>query len=326
MAHLRTITALSAAALVAVSLSACGSESDASEPGSQPPATSGGGAAGGAFPATVKTSHGDVTIKSRPTKIVTLDDPSLDVAQSVGAPVVMATPGQLQPGKPEPWLVGKYTGKYDASLMNKDFSPNVEKIAALQPDLILSGAMSIKPEAYKQLSTIAPVVGDLTPNDNWDARVRQLATATGTTAKVPGVLADVKKAYAATGVNLAGKTYQWLRFDGSSSSFSPGNGSWLEGYGMKPGNKQDNSMRARDVFSLENLDQMNADVVYVWNYGGDPKKVEADPRFKTLPSVKKGTFVWSDPPLAFSVNTPGPNALKWAIARTQATLKKAQNS
>lgn len=328
MRSIRPLILFAAAALGAGTLTACGS-GDSSSPGSDTssPTTSASGDAadGGGFPATVKTAAGDVTVQKRPVRVLTLDSPSLDAATSLGVPVETAMSGGMNPGQPEPWLKNAYSGSYDSNLINKDFTPNVEKIASHRPDLILSGTVPLKPETLKQLSAVAPVVGDITANDDWDARLKQIGTATGNTGKVAGIEAQVRKAYSSTGLDLKGKTYQWMRFDGSSSSFAPGNGSWLELFGLKPGTKQDNSMENKSAFSLENLDQLNADVVYVWNNGGDPKRIESDPRFKNLPSVKRGTFFWTKPDLAFSVNVAGPNALKYAAAQTATALKKADD-
>lgn len=329
MRAFRPLVLLAATALGAGALSACsssdGSESSASSAASGTSSSSTGGAGDGGFPATVKTAGGDVTVQKKPTRVVTLDSPSLDAATSLGVPVATAMSGSLKPGQPEPWLKDAYSGSYDSSLINKDFTPNVEKIASHRPDLILSGTVQMKPETLKQLSAVAPVVGDVTTNDDWDARLTQIGTATGSAGKVDGIQKQVRQAYSSTGLNLKGKTYQWMRFDGSSNSFASGNGSWLELFGLKPGTKQDNTMESRSAFSLENLDQLNADVVYVWNNGGDPKRIESDPRFKSLPSVKRGTFFWTKPDLAFSVNVAGPHALKYAAGQTASALKKAED-
>ena len=114
-----------AAALV---LTACGG-SDADGAASDTTAT-----ADAAFPRTVVHAMGETEIPARPQRIVVLDTGELDSALSLGVTPV----GAVTTAVSEDFLSYLAEGAAGVERVGTIAEPNLEAIAALQPDLILS--------------------------------------------------------------------------------------------------------------------------------------------------------------------------------------------
>src|SRR3954453_404257 len=145
--------ALLVAALVVTS---CGSGDDSG--GS---ATSGGdaasdGSASGAFPVTVSTAFGDVTVEEEPTRGVALGWAAAGTAPAPGAQPVGASDWLGFGGEGVgPWAEGRYD---QAPEIIETLEPSYEAIAALQPDLILDTKSPATQDRYDSLSAIAPTI------------------------------------------------------------------------------------------------------------------------------------------------------------------------
>jgi len=142
----------------AVLLAGCSSGTAGSDAPSTAPASSGAtSAAAGAFPATVDTKFGEVTVESAPQRVVALGWGDAETALALG----------VQPVGASDWLgfggegVGPWAqGLYDAPpTIIETLEPSYEAIAALEPDLILDTKSSGDQDRYDRLSQIAPTVG-----------------------------------------------------------------------------------------------------------------------------------------------------------------------
>lgn len=104
-------------------------------------------------PITVDHASGTTSVSSQPQKVVVFDLASLDNLERLGVKAVVGVPEGKKPA---------YLGQFDDAQYEKIgtlFEPNYEKIASLQPDLIIISARA-QPK-YADLSKIAPTV-DLT--------------------------------------------------------------------------------------------------------------------------------------------------------------------
>ena len=109
-----------------------------------------------AYPVTIATKFGDVTIKSRPTRVVALGWGDAETALELGVQPVGASDWLGFGGNGVgPWDADKYTAKPE---IIETLQPNYEKIAALKPDLILDVRSSGDTQRYQKLSSIAPTV------------------------------------------------------------------------------------------------------------------------------------------------------------------------
>ena len=142
---MRPVPGLLAAAL-ALSLAACGSGPDA--------ATGDGTAAPAASSTrTVETARGPVEVPAEPERVVVLDTGELDSAVALGVVPVGAVRAPVQDG-----LLGYLADDLDGvELVGEIDEPDLERIAALDPDLILGSELRVG-QVYDQLSAIAPTV------------------------------------------------------------------------------------------------------------------------------------------------------------------------
>jgi iron complex transport system substrate-binding protein len=153
---MRSRPVLRGAALLAVALLATSCGSDPADDGDAAAATS--GAASGAFPVTVATAFGDVTVEEEPTRVVALGWSDAETAlalgvQPVGASDWLAVGGDDGLGD---WVEEGYD---EAPELIETMEPSYEAIAALEPDLILDTRSDGTEERYELLSAIAPTIG-----------------------------------------------------------------------------------------------------------------------------------------------------------------------
>ncbi|MEU6341017.1 iron-siderophore ABC transporter substrate-binding protein [Streptomyces sp. NPDC046977] len=141
-------------------VAACGSTDSAS--GSPAPDSSGSAKAPAstAFPVTLTHKYGSTTIKAEPKRVVTVGLTDQDAVLALGTVPVGTTEwiGGYK-GAIGPWAQDKL-GSAAAPTVLKDTGtgPQVEKIAALRPDLILALYSGLTKAQYDTLSKFAPVV------------------------------------------------------------------------------------------------------------------------------------------------------------------------
>lgn len=266
------------------------------------------------FPVTVDSAYGELTFDSAPQRIVALTSQVADILVSLGVQPVAVAISQQDITDSQPWVDGVLTGALEPGLANPDYSINIEKVLSFQPDLIVGDSWQVADQAtFDKLNAIAPTyAGAIMGNTDWDVLTTALGDIVGEPEKAAAAIADVQAMFAASRDQLAslqGKTYQFVRF-ATTEGFAFGNGSWLEQFGMEPAANQDNSMQGAGV-SLENLDQLNADVLVIWAYNDEQGVLEADARFQDLPSVESGVVLWADIKIAYATNGPGPLSLAY---------------
>ncbi|MDK3256677.1 ABC transporter substrate-binding protein [Blastococcus capsensis] len=276
---------LATAAVVVTALSACGSSSENTpETSAQEDAVE-----------TRSVSHvmGTTEVPAQPQRVVTLDTPHLDTALSLGVTPVGSVQSDVAGGLPD-YLGDRTEG---IEIVGSIEEPELEAIAALEPDLILSSSVRHE-EIYDQLSEIAPTV--LTDyEEGWQAIF-------GTTAEALGMAEEGEEALAEY-ESRAQEIGDALGADGASASivrFLPDetriygpetfSGSILADVGFTlPELPYDEYSMV--YISPELIDQADADIVFSTAYG--------DPGATTKGSV---TAVWdfleAVPDCAFEVD------------------------
>ncbi|MET4926775.1 iron-siderophore ABC transporter substrate-binding protein [Streptomyces sp. PSRA5] len=269
----------------AVSLSACGGDESSDKGGS------------GATHA-VRTAMGEVKVPDDPERVVVLDTDALDSAITLGVTPVGATTA----------VAGAPFSTYLPADRLKDIKPvgliaepNLEAIAALKPDLILSSKVRDE-KNYKPLSEIAPTVFSDTTGPNWRENFELHADALGKAAEAKTVTAGydtrVKSLATALGGPAAtGKTtFGFVRFvEGADTRLYLNDtfvGSIFADLGVGRPANQDKDGFSLDV-SPEKIDQADADVIFYSAYGDAKKAKETDiiggPLWKNLAAVKEKT-------------------------------------
>ncbi|MFF4360480.1 ABC transporter substrate-binding protein [Streptomyces sp. NPDC001604] len=291
----RLIAVLLSVVLGTAVLAACGSEkTDATD------TAKAAGAASAGFPRTLKTVMGDVKIPSQPKRVVVLDTGELDDVTLLGIdPVGAVAPHFKTEGGFPTYLKGELSGTADVGPL---LEPNLEKIASLKPDLILSSKVRHE-KVYDKLSAIAPTVFTETTGGVWKQNLKVHAEALGLEKQAAAKLKEYETQAKALGEAIRKKdggtmpTASVVRFIAGPTRLYQTNsysGVVLNDIGFKRPKSQvsnDPAVTMKDV-SPEEIDQADADLVFVTTADTpdktQQKQVTSNPVWKSLKAVKSG--------------------------------------
>ncbi|MGW5868756.1 ABC transporter substrate-binding protein [Streptomyces sp. NPDC055239] len=273
----------------ALALSACGSSD------------SGEGAAGSDPGSThvVKTAMGDVKVPVAPERVVVLDTAELDSAITLGVKPVGSTHVEASSGFPGYLPKDKVSGIKDVGEM---LNPNMEAIAALKPDVILTSKIRHAAK-YEQLKQIAPTVMTENTGYPWKENFQVHADALGKKAEAKKVVSDytphAEKVTAAVGgpAKAAATKVNVVRFVEGADIRVYGERTYIATLLKDVGlGRPAIAAKAKDGFSYdvspEKVDLADADVIFRSTYG-DPKKAKqtqtvGSSLWKNMDAVKKG--------------------------------------
>ncbi|MEV7679091.1 iron-siderophore ABC transporter substrate-binding protein [Streptomyces sp. NPDC088341] len=298
----RRITVAGAALAFAVSLSACGGDGgdgggDGGTGGQGPSGTdTAPGTGKGGDTHSVKTVMGEVKVAHAPERVVVLDTDALDSAVTLGVTPVGATTAVDKAPFSTYLPADRLKGIKPVGLIAE---PNLEAIAALKPDLILSSKVRDE-KNYASLSKIAPTVFTDTTGPTWRENFQLHADALGRTNEAAAVVADyeahVKRLTEALGGAAKAKETKvgFVRFvEGADTRLYLNDtfvGSLLKDLQVGRPANQDTTGFSLDV-SPEQIDKADADVIFHSTYGDPEKAKETDtvggPLWKNLDAVKK---------------------------------------
>ena len=199
------------AVAIALILTACGGTA---EPGKTTPSDD------AAFPRTVEHAMGQTEIPQQPERVVVLDTGELDTALSLGVTPVGAVTTAVSDG----FLSYLAEDAADVEVVGTIAEPNLEAIAALRPDLILSNRTRHE-DLYDELSQIAPTVFAERVGAVWKDNFLLDAEALGLEDDAAQLLEKYETAAAEVGRSIgdpAGTAISALRFvDGTIRVYSP---------------------------------------------------------------------------------------------------------
>ncbi|MFE5580995.1 ABC transporter substrate-binding protein [Kitasatospora sp. NPDC056531] len=270
-----------------LALAACGSGSPA--PGGGPSASGG--------TRTVKHARGESTVPARASRVVVLDTDALDSVVSLGLSPVGAT--TVSEGAPFPAYLPteRLTGTTAVGTIGQ---PNLEAIAALRPDLILSNQVR-DDKRYEQLSKIAPTVLSKTTGPTWKENARLHAEATGRQAEAEAAdaahrtkLRDLVTALGGPAKAAAIRAEMARFLAGAPTRLYLNDtfiGSLFKDLGLGRPANQDKSGFSLEI-SPEQVDQAAADVIFYSVYGdaarSDQAKITEGALWKNLDAVRNG--------------------------------------
>ncbi len=261
------------------------------------------------YPLTVNHALGETRIASEPARIITIGWNGEDAVVAFGfVPVAMPRRALFENGM-FPWVEEKI-GTARPVLLANDL--DYERILLLKPDLILGVFSGIDEKAYRRLSKIAPTV--VYRSAPWQADWREQTLMTGLALgrgqeaerlieRNNAYLRDLAKQYSA----LNGKTFTFGTFSPGSAALAvylpsdPRIELLLE-MGLRPAPGIDalagqEPRRRSGSVSLEEIASIDADILIMWYGPGARAAVEAQPLFKTLDAVKRGSYVALEDPI-----------------------------
>jgi iron complex transport system substrate-binding protein len=275
-----------AAALLALAVAACGADDgDGATAGQSDPQAA-------APPRMIEHAMGTTQVTGQPQRVVVLDTGELDTALSLGLTPVGAVEAITGDGLPE------YLGDRvrDVELVGTIEQPNLEAIAALQPDLILSS--KVRHEAiYDQLSQLAPTVfaeePGVTWKENFDLHARALGRIDRAEALKQRYDRDIAAFKQAMGERLAETETSVVRSVGDEVRLYANEnfiGTILEDTGLARPEAQDKA-----TFSVtatpENIEALDGDVMFLSRFGDEHPILQTlmeDPRWDRLRAVRQG--------------------------------------
>ncbi|MEY8566421.1 iron-siderophore ABC transporter substrate-binding protein [Corynebacteriaceae bacterium 7-707] len=295
-----------------------------------------------AFPVSVSTTFGDVEIPDQPTRVVALGWGDADIALNLGVQPVGASDFLGFGGDGvSPWNAETYDESPEIVSGGGNQDVDVEKIAALDPDLILNVKAAGDRETYDRLSEIAPTVSAPEGGEGYtvgrDEQVEMIAKALGESAKGDEINQEVDDAV----TRVRDEHPEWADKTASViSKYGEGWAAYLQGDGRtdlltslgfsspdaveeagKDGEKNSDTFFTQ--LSDENLDTADADVVVGFPIGITREELEDLGPWKNLGAVKAGHAVVADDDLsqAFSLGTP--DAVLWALQQITPKLEDA---
>ncbi len=271
------------ASLLTTALSATACGGDASPSAATPAANE---------PQTRSVAHfrGTTEVPANPERVVVLDLGELDSAVALGVTPVGAVKAPVDEGLLS-YLEDDLQG---VQLVGEIGEPDLEAIAALQPDLILGSDVRVK-DFYDELSAIAPTVFSETVGVAWKENFQLHAQALGREDEAATLMAEYDEHAKAVGQKVPDDTeVSIVRFvPGEIRLYAKENfiGTVLEDAGIARPAVQD--VEEFDVtISPEQVDKAAGDVIFVGTYG-DPAETDnptvlGGPLWKRLPAVQAG--------------------------------------
>ncbi|MFJ5778939.1 iron-siderophore ABC transporter substrate-binding protein [Streptomyces sp. NPDC093094] len=317
----RHLPRVAAAVVAALALAACGGGSD--ETDSPSDASDGAGKPSGAFPVTVEHKYGSTTIDKEPKRVVTLGLSDQDAVLALGVEPVGAVDWfKEQPYGKWPWTKDKW-GSTKPQIVGERDEYNIEKIAALKPDLVIAQYSGMKKEQFDTLSKFTKVVaqpkGLPDYGASWQVMTRQIGKSLGKETETEKLISDIDDRFEAVrgehpefAENTlavadsfeAGKYSAFTKTDPKSIFFQE------LGFKLKP---EIDSLAKPGwnvaELSAEKLNVLDVDrLVWVTSSTDANDRIKAEPLYKKLKvsQEKRDLFVpYQDPDIgaAFSFNT-----------------------
>lgn len=327
-AHSRRIAAAAAALLLAAGLTACG--------GDDGDAQAADGTGETSYPMTLTSPHGETELESKPSKVAVVSDIDLDIALALGVePVIAPKYGDVEISE---WTQNSADdqGFGDVETYDASDGTDYEAIAAAEPDLILATSGYSLEDDYEQLSKIAPIVSyqDDLMTMTWQERTDAAAQALDLQAEAEALeksVADEFDAVKQEHPEFEGTTFTYANVHPdqiSYESYEGADNSFFEGLGFVLPDQASEISADNLALSKENIDQLDADVLFMAYPFGDEglmtkDQLEKDKLFQSLSAVRGGNYAVIPEDLASPLTYKTPLSVPWVLEQLTPVLAKA---
>lgn len=264
----------------------------------------------GTFPITITHAFGETVIEEQPERVVTVGVNEQDIVLALGViPVGVTEWYGEQPSAVWPWAQDELgDGKPTVLSMTDGFQ--FEKVAVLDPDLIIGTNSGMKREDYTKLSAIAPTLAHSADYDSpyfqpWDVQALAAGRALGKETETVALVDSIKKRFADAAnehPEFAGTSIIFLQnafYDGNAIAYQDGlSTAFLTdlGFTIPPGLDKFSRNGGQAYIPLEQLSALNAGHVLLWatEKPTDRTNLEQNPLYRQLDAVKAGRLVFTD--------------------------------
>jgi iron complex transport system substrate-binding protein len=146
----------------------------------------------------VRHAAGTTIVRADPQRIVVLSGDQLDALCALGLQSHIVAAALPDGSNSQPSYLGKVV--HDVPGAGSRSEPDMQAIKAANPDLIL-GSAALTPDAYPQLTAIAPTVFTGPPGAKWEDNLRTVAAATGRLDAANGLVDGFEKDADKTGAD-----------------------------------------------------------------------------------------------------------------------------
>ena len=334
----RRMLAVAVPLVVGTLLSASCSTDEPSAADEPAPTAASGGPDDGTFPVTVPHKFGETTVAEEPARVVSVGVTEQDILLELGVvPVAVTEWYGDKPFATWPWAE-ELLGDAEPEVLSTSDGFELERIAALDPDLIIGTNAGLTQKDYDLLSQIAPTVpsveGSTRYFSSWQDQTLQVARALGREDDGEALVEEVEAKYAAAAAThpdwegLTATFSQGGPYDGQlyvypaglSTDFLTDLGftmtTGLEGYAPEEGSQAE--------ISAENVGLIDADVVVFATESEEMfDELQGFGTISTLPAVAENRSVYTDETLAGAIYFDTPLSLEYALDRLLPMLELA---
>lgn len=291
--------------------------------------------------AAVEHKFGTTVVPADPERVVSVGITEQDTLLALGVvPVGVTEWYGEQPYATWPWAQDEL-GDATPEVLSTIDGFEYEKIAALDPDLIIGVNAGLDQAAYDRLSAIAPTVaqpvGALDYFPLWDVQTMQVGKAVGKPDEAAALVAEIKQQFAdaaAEHPEFAGVKAVFLQapyYEGSAIAYQDGlSTDFLTDLGFVIPQEIDAFAPADDsggqaYIPLENLGVLSSADVLIWanEDAAARTELEAQPLYRTLDPVSGGNLVFTGDVLAGAIYFTTPLSLPYVLEELVPLLEKA---
>jgi len=273
--NLRNLVATAVAVLATAATAGCAAGESSSAADAPTPSAATGSVPEGSFPAVVAHQYGETTVPAPPERVVSVGVTEQDILLELGVvPVAVTEWYGEQPSATWPWAQPLLDGAEPEVLSVAD-GFEFERIAALEPDLIVGTNAGMTKRDYELLSAIAPTITSIEGATQyfspWQDQTLQVARALGREADGQALVDEVEQAYA----DVAAAHPEWAEMSATFSQGGPYDGQLyvypaglsteflsMLGFTLTPGLEPYAPEEGSQAeISAENVDLIDADVI-----------------------------------------------------------------
>ncbi|WP_246186758.1 iron-siderophore ABC transporter substrate-binding protein [Microlunatus speluncae] len=281
------------------------------------PSLAGPSGAGSGFPVTVEHKYGSTTVPAAPQRIVSVGLTEQDTLFALGlTPVAVTEWYGDRPHAIWPWAEQAAAGAKPEVLSTAD-GLQLERIGALEPDLILGTNAGLSSADYARLSEFAPTIANRGGFDSdnfepWTVQTELIGNAVGKAAETTKLITDLRDRFARAAADhpqFAGKKAVFLQapyYEGKAIAYQDGlSTAFLTdlGFVIPPVINEYATDGGQAQIPVEKLDILDEADVLVWATEDDKARAELarNELFGRLRAVREGHSIYTGGVLAAAI-------------------------